>query len=174
MILPGHAATAVLARRYLCVDFYAMLAATFAPDLIDKFLYYAVRVTPHSRIPMHSLLGWLGTTVIVTALGWVFGKRGRWGLTWLLGYGLHLLCDSPVAGGELPFLYPFLSYSDFSASKLPFSFVLGLQDVPWHMLIAETLLVGVTLYLERRRHAAHGRPFSLRCWWCELAKENQV
>ncbi|NLG26517.1 MAG: metal-dependent hydrolase [Chloroflexi bacterium] len=174
MILPGHAATVVLARRYLRVDLCPMLAATFAPDLIDKFLYYIVRVTPHSRIPMHSLLGWLGTTAVVAALGWALGKRGRWGLTWLLGYGLHLLCDSPVAGGELPFLYPFQRYTHFTASKLPFSFVLGLQDVPWHALIAETLLVGVTLYLEWRRRTANGRPFSLTCWWRDLAKENQA
>jgi len=171
MIFPGHLASAVLARRYLLVDWYAFLIATFAPDVIDKTLYYVLRVTPHSRIPMHSLVGWLGTTAVATAVSWAAGRRWRWGWVWLLGYGTHLLLDSPVAGGSLPFLYPFRQYTHLSSSKLPFSYLWGLQDLPWHMLLAETMLVGVTLYLEWRRRNSRGSAISLRQWWRELAGE---
>lgn len=174
MIFPGHAATVVLARRYLHVDLYAMLAASFAPDLIDKFLYYVLRATPHSRIPMHSLVGWLGTTALAALLGWLAGVRWRWAWAWLVGYGGHLLLDSPVAGGDLPFLYPFHRYTHLTSSKLPFSFLWGLQDWPWHMLIAETLLVAGVAYLEWRRHERLRPVGSLRRWWRELAKEGQL
>jgi hypothetical protein len=167
MILPGHLASVVLERRHLRVELYPALAATLAPDVIDKLLFYVLRVSSHSRIPMHTLVGWLGTTLVATLLGLALGRRWRWGWAWWVGYGGHLLCDSPLAGGDLAFLFPFISYS-FESHWQPFSYLWGLQEWPWHMMIAETLLVGVTLYLEWRRHGLRLRRSTLCGWWRAL------
>jgi len=169
MILPGHLASVVLERRYLRVDLYPALAATLAPDVIDKLLFYVLRITPHSRIPMHSLLGWMGTTALAALLGWILGHRWRWAWAWWVGYGGHLLCDSPLTGGNLPFLYPFRSYN-LVGYKLPFSYLWGARDWPWHMMIAEVLLVGVTVYLEWRRTRIRPSWDALRGWWRNLVK----
>jgi hypothetical protein len=67
-----------------------------------------------------------------------------------LAYAAHLLCDSPLVGGKLPFLWPFRAYH-FTSPRLPFGFLFGLDAWPIQMLIAELLLVSLTLYLEWRR-----------------------
>ncbi len=82
-------------------------------------------------------------------------------LSWFLAYGAHLLCDSPLFGGQLPFLYPFRAY-DFSSPSVPWGFLWGLDAWPFYTLLMEALLVAVTLFLElRRRTHSRRRPASL-------------
>jgi len=71
-------------------------------------------------------------------------------LSFFLAYAAHLLCDSPLVGGKLPFLWPFRAYQ-FTSPRLPLGFLFGLDAWPIQMLIAELLLVSLTLYLEWRR-----------------------
>jgi hypothetical protein len=156
MILPGHVAAAVLCHRRLGADKWAVLAASLAPDLIDKFLYYGLHVTPSSRLWMHTALAWLATTTLVATAEWALRRGGqwRWTVAWALGYGLHLLCDSPLTGGNLPFLYPFRAYL-FDSPGRPWAFLFGLSAPPWQTLATEALLVAVAAYSEWRwRRAA--------------------
>ncbi len=48
MIFPGHVAAAVLIHRKFAVDKWVVLAASLAPDVVDKLLYYGLHVTPSS------------------------------------------------------------------------------------------------------------------------------
>ena len=174
MILPGHVACAVLCRRYLRCDLRLALAASLLPDVIDKLLYHVLHITPNSRLPMHTLLAWLASTALVALIAWL-GYR-VWGIgsrvqgvainpkphtlhpiPWLLAYGLHLLCDSPLAGGDLPFLWPWRAY-DFTSPIRPWAFLFGLDDWPIHTLIVETLLVIATIFIERRHRARQHQP----------------
>ena len=169
MILPGHVACAVLCRRYLRCDLRLALAASLLPDVIDKLLYHVLHITPNSRLPMHTLLAWLASTALVAFIAWLVGKGwglgGRgWGsaiapnpytlylVPWFLAYGLHLLCDSPLAGGDVPFLWPWRAY-DFTSPIRPWAFLFGLDDWPVHTLIVESLLVIATIFIERRHRA---------------------
>lgn len=151
MILPGHVAAAVLCHRRLGAYWWAVLAASLAPDVIDKFLYYGLHLSPSSRVPMHTALAWLATVLLVAAAEWALrrGGHGRWTAAWALGYGLHFLCDSPLTGGDLPFLYPFRAYL-FNSPGRPLAFLFGLSVPPWQTLATEALLVAVAVYSEWR------------------------
>jgi hypothetical protein len=163
MILPGHVAAAVLCHRYLKIDLRLALVAGLLPDVVDKVLYYGLHLVPSSRVIMHTLWAWLGTTLLVGLVAWPWmalrgapgGTRGGWrrwvGVlgSWLLGYGAHLLCDSPLTGGNLPFLYPVRGY-DFTSPSAPLGFLFGLDDWPLHTLLAEGLLVAFTVVTEIR------------------------
>jgi hypothetical protein len=173
MILPGHIAAAVLCHRHLKLDLRLALVASLLPDVVDKFLYHVLHAVPGSRVPMHTLLAWLATTALVALCAWAWsafplplrGGRGK-GLfilppsslsfAWFLAYGAHLLCDSPLFGGDLPFLYPFRAY-DFSSPRAPLAFLWGLGEWPIYTLLMEALLVAVTLFLELRRRAQNRR-----------------
>jgi hypothetical protein len=177
MILPGHLAAVVLERRHLRVDLYAALAGTLAPDVIDKLLYYVFHVSPQSRIPMHTLVGWVGSTVLVALLELILRRRApaalrwRWTLAWFVGFGGHLLFDSPLAGGDLPILWPFRHYDLFSY-RIPFSYLWGVYDWPVHMLVTEAVVVAVVGAIEWRRHGLRLRWRAVRRWWLELGKES--
>lgn len=163
MILPGHVAASWLCHRYLKVELRAVLAVAVVPDLIDKSCYYILHLTPTTRVPMHTLLGWLASTLLVAALDWVYhrGADWRWTVAWFVGYAAHLLCDSLLTWDPLPFLYPFISYPWFSEFKhaLPFGFLFGLGDWSTRKLLIESALVAVTVYLEiRRRGGARMKP----------------
>lgn len=151
MIFPGHIAASLLCHRHLNLDLRLALVAAVIPDLVDKLAYYGLHIVPSSRVPMHTLVAWLGSTLLVLLAAWVCRRPAlrAWGFSWFLSYGAHLLCDSPLVAGKLPFLWPFLAY-DFSSPHLPLGFVWGLDDLPVITLLAETLLVAVTVYLERR------------------------
>lgn len=156
MILPGHIAASVLCHRYLKVDLRVALVAGVVPDMVDKVLYYGLRVVPSSRVPMHTLLAWLASTTLVMAMAWSLKRdnAGAWSLTWFVGYGAHLLCDSPLAGGKLPFLWPWMSY-DFTSAYMPFGFLFGLDRWPITTLVLETALVALTLWDGQRRRIGH-------------------
>lgn len=151
MILPGHIAASVLCHRYLKVDLRIALLAGITPDVVDKVLYYGFHVTPSSRVPMHTLLSWLVSTVLLLLIAYISGKGAIhvWPGAWFAGYGAHLLCDSPLVGGALPFLWPLIAY-DFSSPHLPLGFVFGLDDWPLVTLLAEAGLAGLTIRLERK------------------------
>jgi hypothetical protein len=169
MILPGHIAASVLGHRYLKLDLRLALVAGLFPDVVDKLAYYVLRVVPSSRLPSHTLLVWLLSTLLVTlaaalwptvhlwttswasipasakASSGVKGWRGV-ALTWFVAYGFHLLCDSPLLGGQLPFLYPFRVYH-FTSPHIPLAFIFGHDSWPIPMLIAEFVLTLFTVYI---------------------------
>jgi hypothetical protein len=151
MIFPGHVAAAVLIHRKFAVDKWVVLAASLAPDVVDKLLYYGLHVTPSSRVPMHTALALLLSGLLIAAIEWGVRRGGtwRWTTAWVLGYAAHLACDSPLTGGRLPILFPFRSYN-FHSPDQPLGFVRGLTAPPWHTLIVEALLVMFTVYYEWR------------------------
>jgi len=157
MILPGHLAASFLAHRYLRADLPVALVAGILPDVLDKGLYYLTRLTPNSRVPSHTLLAWVVSSLVLLGLGWLIGRRAVWGYSWFAGYGLHLLCDSPLTSGDLPFLYPFRTYT-FTSSGFPLDWLLDFPDWPWAVIFLETALVLFTLALElRQRRRAQRR-----------------
>ncbi|MGC9360731.1 MAG: metal-dependent hydrolase [Anaerolineae bacterium] len=108
MILPGHLASAWMAARAARADVGGAMAASMAPDLVDKPLRWILRVTPNDRIPAHTLLGWGLTTA---AVAWLFGRDRAVG--WAVGYGTHLLGDGVNAHlnpGRLYLGWPFVRY----------------------------------------------------------------
>ena len=154
MIFPGHVAASVLCHRYLKVDLRVALVAGVLPDVVDKLLYYGLHVVPSSRVPMHTLWAWLGTTLLLAAIALAVRRPSAkaWVWAWFAGYGAHLLCDSPLVGGKLPFLWPWLAY-DFSSAHVMLGFLFGLDCWPVTTLMAEAALVALTLW-DTRRHRA--------------------
>jgi membrane-bound metal-dependent hydrolase YbcI (DUF457 family) len=106
MIFPGHlAAPYLVSRVWQRIDLkFALVAAVF-PDLLDKPLAWVLHLTPHGRWLGHSLTGLAATTLIVWL---IFHRRAPWAaLSWLTGYGLHLICD---AGNFMPWFFPWVTY----------------------------------------------------------------
>lgn len=149
MILPGHIAAPLLCHRYARVNLPVALAAGLLPDVVDKTLYYGTGLTPSSRLPMHTLWGWLGTTLLVVLVGLALSRAVAWGYAWFLSYGAHLLCDSGLVGDDLPLLYPLVEY-DLTSAPFPLAYLFDPSTWPWPKLIAEALLVGFTIYIEWR------------------------
>ena len=161
MILPGHIAASLLCHRYLKVDLTAALVAGLAPDVVDKLLYYGLRLTPNGRVPMHTLWAWLLSTGLVVLAGWLWRRQHwarqhwrRWPVAWFVAYGAHLFCDSPLLGGRLPFLWPLLPYEAYGSPQAPLGFLFGLDAWPVATLLAEAGLVLYTVFLYRRRAVA--------------------
>ena len=101
-MLTGHLAIAVLLNRYLNTETAPVLAATVLPDVVDKTLHHALRLTPSGRMWAHSLLGVLLSTAAVRL---IWGPRVA--RSWKLGYLGHLAGD---LGGQVPLLYPIVPY----------------------------------------------------------------
>lgn len=160
MIFPGHVAACVLCHRYLKTALWPTLIAGLVPDLIDKAACYGLHLSPSSRLPMHTLVAWLASTILVGLLGLASSReRARlWLVSWFVGYGVHLLCDSPLVGGDLPFLWPWRAYS-YGGSTAPLSYLFDGSPWPWRTLVAELLLVSYTLASSRR----------VRAWWATRA-----
>ncbi len=155
MILPGHIAASWLCQRCLRADLRVALVAGLFPDLLDKPLYYLSGLTPNSRIPGHTLLGWLVSSAIVLALGWLIARAWVWGWSWGVAYAGHLLCDSPLVGDQMPFLWPWRAYPFTTAPDL-WSYFLHIDRELLYLLAVETALVLAALLVElrRRRRAA--------------------
>lgn len=114
MILPGHIALAIFGHKLLRVDLPTAMAASLAPDLVDKALAQVLQITPSGRYAMHSLVGWAA----ISAAAYLVGGKER-GRAWAVGHFLHFIGD----GGEMPWLLFLRDYS-FSAPK-------GFGDVFW-------------------------------------------
>jgi hypothetical protein len=143
MILPGHLAASWLCHRHLKLDLKVVLLAGFFPDVVDKTCHYLLRIVPSSRLPMHTLWGWALTTLAVWGIGHALHHDRRWGLAWGASYAAHLLCDSLLTGDSLPFLYPLLPYRLTATPE--FFWTMGPASWPWPKLLAEALLVAITL-----------------------------
>ena len=151
MILPGHLASAWLAARAVGADLVGAMAASMAPDLVDKPLRWILRLTPNDRIPAHTLLAWVLTTAVVARL---FG-RGR-ASGWAVGYGAHLVGDGVNAHlnpGRLYLGWPFVRYRMHVG---PTGLGSSLADFAAASLIFEGLVTGVALVAMWRawRHGA--------------------
>ncbi|MBN2006898.1 MAG: metal-dependent hydrolase [Anaerolineae bacterium] len=103
----GHLGISALLHRYAKADLAPVMIAGMMPDIVDKTLCQILHLTPSGRMAAHTLLGLAISTGIVAA---IWGKRTAW--SWALGYLGHLVAD---AGGEVPWLYPFVHY-DFPPS----------------------------------------------------------
>ena len=156
MILPGHIAAPVLCHRYAGANLPVAMVASLLPDVVDKVLHYGAGLSYSSRLPMHTLWGWLGTTLLVVLIGAVLSRAVAWGYAWFLSYGVHILCDSGLVGDDVPLLHPFVKY-DLESPPFPLAYLFDPATWPWPKLIAEALLVGVTVYLEWRRRSTHPR-----------------
>lgn len=155
MILPGHVAAPVLASRFLDIDRRLAILAGVMPDLIDKLIYYVLHASHWSRLPAHAPFLLAASTLAVGLAGRARRGSWRWGLAWLVGYGLHLLCDLIPPEGVLPLVWPFYGYPEMVSSGRPW--FLGGGPVPWPSLIVEVALVVAAASVElaaRRRMAA--------------------
>ena len=77
MIFPGHLAATVLCHRHLKVAFWPAFWAGLLPDVIDKTLYYVLHLVPGSRVPMHTLWGWLGSTLLLGLAASILAETAR-------------------------------------------------------------------------------------------------
>jgi|LSQX01.3.fsa_nt_gb hypothetical protein len=150
MILPGHIAAAVLCHRYAAADLPVAMAASLAPDVVDKAVYYGTSLSPSSRLPMHTLWGWFGTTLLVALVGLVCARAATWTYAWFLSYGVHLLCDSGLVGDDLPLLYPLVSY-ELNSPPFPLAYLLDPATWPWPKLIAEAIVVAWAAWIVWRQ-----------------------
>ena len=140
MILPGHLAGAWLAARAAGADLGGAMAASMAPDLVDKPLRWILRLTPNDRIPAHTLLAWVLTTAVVARL---FGRDRASG--WAVGYGAHLIGDGVNAHlnpGRLYLGWPFVRYRMHVG---PTGIGSSLADFSAASLVLEGLVTGVGL-----------------------------
>ncbi len=146
MIFPGHVAAPVLASRYLDIDRRLAVLAAVVPDLVDKSAYYVLHISHWTRLPAHAPIVFLALSLAVALAGRLLRGNWRWGIAWLAGYGLHLLCDLIPPDGVLPWAWPWRAYADMASTGLPW--FLGGGDVPWVSLTVEVALVAVALAVE--------------------------
>jgi len=140
MILPGHIAAAWLASQITHTDTRANLAVSMFPDLVDKPIRWLLRLTPNDRIPAHSALFWVLTSMLAWSLR---GRRFAHG--WISGYAAHLLCDELNAHlnpGRIYFWWPFKRYSMHVG---PTGLSSSLNDFSPYSLAIEGLLTLVAL-----------------------------
>jgi hypothetical protein len=157
MILPGHVAATSLTAAAFRADLDGALAASMFPDLIDKPVRWLLRLTPNDRIPAHSALGWLASTLAVYLLR---GRRAAYG--WLVGYGTHLACDEVNAHlnpGRIYFLWPFKHYVMHTG---PTGLQSSLNDFRPASLGVEVAVTAAALWLwfpraKSRPHPSRGR-----------------
>lgn len=151
MILPGHIAAGYLAGRATGAHMGGCMAACMAPDLVDKPVRWLLRLTPNDRIPAHSLLGCMVSTLGAYLWG---GKRLARG--WLVGYAAHLAADEINAHlnpGRIYFWWPFKRYT---YHRGPTGLRSSLADFSPASLLLEAALAGLGLYVWLR-DGAHRR-----------------
>jgi hypothetical protein len=101
VIFPGHVALAILGSHLLGTDLHTTVAATVAPDLIDKSAVHLFAATPSGRYIMHGIPAGLAGAGLAALIG-----GPRIGVSWLVGHLLHLLGD----GAEVPWWFPLRAY----------------------------------------------------------------
>ena len=153
MILPGHVAAAYLAAKLSGVSMQGAMAASMAPDLVDKPTRWLAGLTPNDRIPAHTALFW-GATTLFAAL-FVDGGFAR---GWATGYAVHLACDQVNASlnpGRIYFFWPFKRYR---FHRGPTGLESSLQDfsLPSLLIEAGLAIVGLAVWLHSRRARADG------------------
>jgi hypothetical protein len=149
VILPGHLAAAYLVSHTPGLERRGLWHAAMFPDLVDKPLRWVLRLTPNDRLPAHSGLFWLWST----ALAWATQGRA-FGLSWGVGYGVHLGCDALNARlnrGRVYWLWPFKRYQYHIG---PTGLISSLRDFQWRSLSIEAALTTLGLVLLAARVAA--------------------
>ena len=131
-MLFGHLAVSALAHRYLKVEFAPVMAAAFAPDVVDKTLCQVLHVFDSGRMLGHTLLGLALTTVLVRV---IWGREAALG--WSVGYLAHLVAD---VGGDVPWLLPFVRY-DLSPSAGLWEILLKKLNDPASMALEVALTI---------------------------------
>jgi len=138
MILPGHIITAKLAARMVRGDEKVAVTASLFPDVVDKALNI-LGWSPSGRIPAHSLLVGLASTLLAGIMGFQCAPGQRWGRSWAAGYFAHLAGD--IEAGLPWLLYPIRYERDVKPS-VPMAWLFGGEEpVPTWTLLAEALLV---------------------------------
>jgi hypothetical protein len=143
MIFIGHFSSVLLASHLLPVQRRTALVASLFPDVLDKTLHWALRVTPSDRLWGHTVWAALGTTALA---GCIAKRTGRPALlrSWVVGYGVHLLGDT-MAG--LPLFYP-LSKRGYHHGARFREVAQGERRFPWKVLALEGLLTLAALAAE--------------------------
>jgi membrane-bound metal-dependent hydrolase YbcI (DUF457 family) len=144
VILPGHVALAALAAKCTGVDLRASLAASMAPDLVDKPLRWLLRITPNDRIPAHTLLFWAGSTALVWALSGG-ERRGVLARGWAVGYGAHLAGDHLNSYLNPGRIYPLWPFKRYRLHRGPTGLHSSLNDFSPASLLLEGAAVAVAL-----------------------------
>ncbi|MBC7235549.1 MAG: metal-dependent hydrolase [Chloroflexi bacterium] len=141
MILPGHIALAVLAAQVTGVDLRASLAASMAPDLVDKPTRWLLRLTPNDRIPAHTFLFWAASSLLARAL---LGPRFARG--WAVGYGIHLVADHVNSYLNPGRIYPWWPFRRYQMHTGPTGIKSSLNDFsPASLAIEGAAVVAATL-----------------------------
>jgi len=153
VILPGHVAATYLAARVSGVSMAGAMAASMAPDMVDKPTRWLAGLTPNDRIPAHTALFWGATTLLA-----VLFVDGRFARGWAAGYGVHLACDQVNAAlnpGRIYFLWPFRRYR---FHRGPTGLESSLQDfsLPSVLIEAGLAIAGLAVWLRSRRTRSDG------------------
>ena len=163
MILPGHLAVAIFVHELLHVDLPTVIAATVVPDAVDKGLAQGLHVTPSGRYAMHSLVGWLASSLLVGLVG---GKER--GYAWAIGHLFHLLGDP----GHVPWWFPFRKYEFCEIMELDqFLYSIFATTEARRKLLAEMLLLVLALVSLRWDSGRQARNIGPRARLCVRKEE---
>lgn len=99
VFVTGHLASSYLVSRATGLHWPLLAGAAVFPDLVDKGLRYA-GLFASGRHVAHNLFA-LALTAAVIAFWW----GGRSGLSWAVGYLVHLAGDLPFSW-DMPWFYP--------------------------------------------------------------------
>ena len=99
MFITGHLASSYLVSRATGLHWALLAGAAVLPDLVDKGLRYA-GLFATGRHVAHNLFA-LALTAVAVAFWW----GGRAGITWAVGYLVHLAGDL-LFSLDMPWFYP--------------------------------------------------------------------
>ncbi len=99
MFITGHLASSYLVSRVTGLHWALLAGAAVLPDLVDKGLRYA-GLFATGRHVAHNLFA-----VVLTAAVIAFWWGGRSGISWAVGYLVHLAGDLPFSW-NMPWFYP--------------------------------------------------------------------
>lgn len=103
IMIIGHLAFPAILRHYFPeLEAAPLYAGSLFPDVMDKGLH-SLELALNGRSIAHTLFSLITTTTIIAIF---LGKKLA--RSWAIGYLGHLICDS---GGDVPWLYPFTTYT---------------------------------------------------------------
>jgi membrane-bound metal-dependent hydrolase YbcI (DUF457 family) len=143
MFITGHLASSYLVSRVTGLHWSLLAGAAVFPDLVDKGLRCA-GLFATGRHVAHNLFA-LMLTVVAVAFWW----GGRAGISWAVGYVVHLAGDLPFSW-DMPWFYP-LEWGAWHNS-VPQAFM----GMSWEQLLLDVCVTAVALgllFLDLRKRA---------------------